>query len=189
MHNFVAVTGEFRVFLQANTLASKVIFLIVANFCIWRGNMQIIIDDLTGVDIQNLVAFHVSEALGNSPPGQSFALNLAGLRVPDMTFWSAWDGDVLMGCIALKQLSQRHGEIKSMRTHSDHLRKGVAQALLVHLIGAARDRGYARVSLETGAGPAYEAAIALYERNGFVKGEAFADYENGEFNQCFHLDL
>jgi putative acetyltransferase len=151
--------------------------------------MNIIQDELTGAEIQSLIALHVSEARDNSPPGQSFALDLDGLRTPDLTFWSAWEGDTLMGCVAIKELSVAHGEIKSMRTHPDHVRKGVAAGLLAHLIGVARDRGYGRVSLETGAGPAYAAAIAFYERSGFVKGEAFADYEIGEFNQCYHLDL
>jgi putative acetyltransferase len=154
-----------------------------------RTNMKIIEDDLSGHQIRDLIALHVTEARGNSPPGQSFALDLDGLRLPDMTFYSAWEGDDLLGCVALKQLSRNHGEIKSMRTHPNHLRKGIAQRLLAHLIGAARERGYGRVSLETGAGLAYEAAIAFYERNGFVKGEAFANYENGNFNQCYHLDL
>lgn len=149
--------------------------------------MHIQEDDLKGDAIRALITHHVAEARAFSPPGQSFALDIDGLRTPDMTFWSAWDGAALMGCVALKALSQQHGEIKSMRTHPDHLRKGVAQALLDHLMKVARDRGYARISLETGAGPAYAAAIALYERNGFAKGEAFADYENGDFNQCYHL--
>jgi putative acetyltransferase len=146
-------------------------------------------DDLTGEAIGALITHHVAEARVFSPPGQSFALDIDGLRTPDMTFWSAWEGDALMGCVALKALSGGHGEIKSMRTHPDHLRKGVAAALLDHVIGVARRRGYGRISLETGAGAAYEAAIALYARAGFAKGAAFGDYENGNFNQCCHLDL
>ncbi len=146
-------------------------------------------DDLSGTKIRNLITLHVNEARQNSPPGQSFALDVDGLRAPDMTFWSAWRGDDILGCIALKQLAPDHGEIKSMRTSPDHLRKGVARGLLDHLVTVARDRGYARVSLETGAPPSYAPAIAFYERNGFAKGDAFADYEITEFNQCFHLDL
>jgi putative acetyltransferase len=151
--------------------------------------MRIIEDDLSSLEVQALITFHVTQARGNSPPGQSFALDIDGLKTPDMTFWSAWEDDALLGCVALKQLSPTHGEIKSMRTSPDHLRKGVARALLTHLVRVARDRNYARISLETGAEPAYSAAIRLYKSAGFVKGEAFADYENGDFNQCFHLDL
>jgi putative acetyltransferase len=151
--------------------------------------MHIQEDDLTGEAIRALISHHVAQARAFSPPGQSFALNIEDLRTPDMTFWSAWDGDVLLGCVALKALSTGHGEIKSKRTHPDHLRKGVAAALLDHLIGVARRRCYGRISLETGAGAAYEAAIALYVRAGFAEGAAFGDYENGDFNQCYHLDL
>ncbi len=151
--------------------------------------MHIVEDDLSGLQIQALITLHVTEARGNSPPGQSFALDLNGLKTPDMTFWSAWDNDELLGCVALKQLSPTHGEIKSMRTSPEHLRKGVARRLLDHIVYVGRDRAYTRISLETGAGPAYEAAISLYQRHGFLKGEAFADYDNGDFNQCFHLDL
>jgi putative acetyltransferase len=151
--------------------------------------MRIVEDNLSGLKIQALITLHVAEARGNSPPGQSFALDLNGLKTPDMTFWSAWNNDDLLGCVALKQLSPTHGEIKSMRTSPEHLRKGVAGRLLDHIVNVGRARGYSRISLETGAGPAYEAAISLYQRHGFLKGEAFADYENGDFNQCFHLDL
>jgi putative acetyltransferase len=151
--------------------------------------MRIIEDDLSGSEVQALITFHVTQSRGNSPPGQSFALDIDGLKTPDMTFWSAWEDDALLGCVALKQLSPTHGEIKSMRTSPDHLRRGVARALLDHIGNVGRARGYKRISLETGAGAAYEAAISLYQRHGFIKGEAFADYENGDFNQCFHLDL
>jgi putative acetyltransferase len=156
-----------------------------------QGNpvMQIFEDNLSGSSIQALITLHVTEARGNSPPGQSFALDINGLKTPDVTFWSAWEGADLLGCVALKQLSLSHGEIKSMRTSPGHLRKGVARGLLDHIITVGRARGYRRISLETGAGPAYEAAISLYERHRFVTGEAFADYENGDFNQCYHLDL
>jgi putative acetyltransferase len=151
--------------------------------------MRIIEDDLSGSEIQALITLHVTQARSNSPPGQSFALDIKGLKTPDMTFWSAWHDDDLLGCIALKQLSPTHGEIKSMRTSPDHLRKGVARGLLDHLVSVARDRNNVRISLETGAEAAYSAAIRLYKSAGFVKGEAFANYENGDFNQCFHLDL
>lgn len=151
--------------------------------------MRLVEDDLSCRRVQALIELHVKEARGNSPPGQSFALDIEGLRTPDMTFWSAWEGDDLMGCCALKQLSPTHGELKSMRTSPDHLRKGVGRGLLDHVVSVARSRGYARLSLETGALLGYAAAISLYHHYGFVKGETFAGYENSDFNQCFHLDL
>jgi putative acetyltransferase len=147
------------------------------------------VDDLTGPEIGALLRHHLEEAHRNSPPGLAFAFDAERLREPDVTFWTAWDGDELLGCAALKEHAGAFGEVKSMRTAPAHLRKGVAAALLDHLIGEARARGYARVSLETGSGPAYEPALALYRRRGFVPGEGFGGYIASDFNQFFHLDL
>jgi putative acetyltransferase len=88
----------------------------------------------------------------------------------------------------LKDLGDGAGEVKSMRTHPDHLRRGVGAALLEHIIGAAKARGMARLSLETGRGPAFEAALALYRKRGFVDGPPFADYAPSDFNQFLHLE-
>jgi putative acetyltransferase len=90
---------------------------------------------------------------------------------------------------ALKQLDAHAGEIKSMRTHPDYLRRGVAAALLEHIINQARARGLHRLSLETGSGLAFEPALALYRRHGFVNGAAFSDYQKSDFNQFLHLKL
>ncbi len=151
--------------------------------------MRIIEDDLTGAEIADLLRYHLAEAHRNSPPGSVFAFAIDRLRAPDVTFWSAWDGNNLAGCAALKELARRRGEVKSMRTSPAHLRKGVATQLITHLTAQARARGYVRLSLETGSGDAYEPALALYRRHGFVAGEAFGDYERSAFNQFFHLDL
>lgn len=125
-----------------------------------------------------------------SPPGTSFALDLSGLQSPDVTVWSGWVGRRIAGIAALKDLRDGCGEVKSMRTHPDFLRQGVAAQLLEHLIQVARDRGMRRLSLETGTGPRFEPALALYRRRGFVSGPAFADYpRDSSFNQFLHLDL
>ena len=154
-------------------------------------------DDLSGAATRELVRLHLTGMHAASPPGTVFALDVAGLTSPDVTLWSAWSGDAIAGIGALKDLGvrsgvrggTRSGELKSMRTHPAFLRRGVAAALLEHIIGAARDRGMTRLSLETGSGPAFDAALALYQRRGFVAGEAFADYVRSEFNQFLHLDL
>jgi putative acetyltransferase len=125
----------------------------------------------------------------SSPPGAVFALDLAGLRAPEMSFYVAWEGERVVGMGALRELDPASGEIKSMRTHGSHLRKGVGARVLEHLLGVARSRGYRRVSLETGSGSAFEPALALYRRFGFVNGERFGDYAGGEFNQFMHLEL
>jgi putative acetyltransferase len=144
------------------------------------------LDDLRVID---LLGFHLRSMQGNSPPGSVYALDLSGLKRPDISFFTAWDGEQLLGCGALRELSPAHGEIKSMRTAPQHLRKGVAAALLGHMLGIATQRGYERLSLETGSGEAFDPAIAMYRRFGFAKGDAFGDYVASDFNQFFHLAL
>lgn len=104
------------------------------------------------------------------------ALDLDGLLRPEITFWTAWSGRELLGCGALKELNPLHGEIKSMRTVSAHRRKGVARAMLRHIIAEARSRAYTRLSLETGSMQAFEPARRLYESFGFTYCPPFADY-------------
>lgn len=151
--------------------------------------MQIREDDLSGEAIRALLAYHSEDMHEHSPPDMAYVLDIDGLKAPGITFWSIWDGDDLLGCGALNQLAPDWGEIKSMRTHPDHLRKGVGAALLDHIIAAATARGYARLSLETGTGPVFEAALSLYRKRGFQNGPVFADYGESPFNQFLHLEL
>ena len=151
--------------------------------------MRIQPGDLDDAQIRALLAEHLRDMRGASPPGTSYALDLSGLQRPDISLYAAWRGDELLGVGALRELGPREGELKSMRTAAAHLRKGVAQALLEHLIAEARARGYERLSLETGSGPAFAAALALYHRRGFVPGGPFGDYEASPFNQFLHLEL
>lgn len=144
-------------------------------------------DDLSGEDVRALLAIHLAGMAENTPPEHVFALDLSGLRTPDITVWTLRDGGVLAGIGALKALGDGTGEIKSMRTHPDHLRKGVAAALLDHILDEAATRGYHRVSLETGVGDSFEPALALYRKRGFENGAAFSDYEASPFNQFLHL--
>jgi putative acetyltransferase len=146
-------------------------------------------DDLSGDATRALLALHLSGMHENSPPGHVFALDLPGLQATNVTVWTAWDGNAIAGIGALKELGDSTAEVKSMRTHPAHLRKGIGAALLEHIIGAARGRGVRRLSLETGRGPAFEPALALYRRRGFKEGGAFGDYVRSEFNQFFHLAL
>lgn len=146
-------------------------------------------DDLSRTVVQDLLRLHLAGMRDSSPPGHSFALDLSGLLKPTVAVWTAWRGPALCGIGALKALADGFGEIKSMRTHPDHLRQGVGAAILEHLIAEARMRSLRRLSLETGSGPLFEPALALYRRRGFVNGEAFGDYQLGDFNQCLHLKL
>lgn len=146
-------------------------------------------DDLSGAQTRELLTLHLSGMQANSPPGHVFALDLSGLQVPEITVWTAWDGQSIAGIGALKALGDGTGEIKSMRTHPDHLRKGVGAAILDHIIAEAQRRGLTRLSLETGSGEAFEAALAMYRKRGFQSGGAFGDYVASDFNQFMHLDL
>jgi putative acetyltransferase len=146
-------------------------------------------DDLSGQPTRDLLRLHLSGMHANSPPGHVFALDLSGLQTPDVTVWSAWSGDDIAGIGALKALGDGSGEIKSMRTHPDHLRQGVGAAILDRIIDEARGRGLTRLSLETGSGPAFDAALAMYRKRGFQSGGAFSDYVASDFNQFMHLEL
>jgi len=151
--------------------------------------MRIVRDDVSHPDVIALLEFHLRSAFENSPPGSVFALDLTGLRDPAVSLWSAWDGDDLLGLGALKSLDVDHGELKSMRTAPAHLRKGVAAAMLDHLIAQGRARGYKTLSLETGSNAPFAPARALYERAGFVMCGPFADYVDTDFSRYYRMSL
>lgn len=130
-------------------------------------SMKIQLDDLTGPEIRALLQEHLRNMHSISPRESVHALDLAGLRQPEITFWTVWSERELLGCGALKQLDPRHGEIKSMRTAVRHRGKGVARAMLTHIIDTAQSRSYARLSLETGSQDAFEPARRLYQSFGF----------------------
>src|SRR5688572_27227851 len=112
--------------------------------------MVIKLDNLEGPEIRALLAEHLAGLAAITKPGSMHALDLTRLRAPDVTFWSVWNGAEVVGCGALKELDSTHGEVKSMRTARAHLRKGVATAVLNHIVCEAKKRGYRRLSLETG---------------------------------------
>ena len=138
--------------------------------------MEIKVDDLTSPEIVALLSEHLESMYSHSPPESVHALPIEKLREPDITFFSVWESGELMGCGALKELDPQHGEIKSMRTVSKHLRKGVGRAVLQHMIEEGKRRGYTRMSLETGSMAAFEPARKMYERVGFNYCPPFADY-------------
>ena len=138
--------------------------------------MQIKIDNLTGPEIHQLLQQHLQSLAQLSPPESCHALDIDALRKSGITFWTVWEHGELLGCGALKELDAQHAEIKSMRTASAHLRKGVAKTLLGHIIAEARRRAYRRLSLETGPMQAFEPARNLYADFGFSNCEPFAQY-------------
>lgn len=153
------------------------------------GAPFITLADLADERVRDLIAFHQRAMIAGSPPGLAFALDLSGLQAAGVTVWAAHVGDKVAGIGALKRLDENSAEVKSMRTHPDFLRQGIAAALLETIIAHARAAGVTRLSLETGTGPVFEPALALYRRRGFVNGPAFSDYALTDFNQCLHLAL
>lgn len=151
--------------------------------------MEIRIDDLSGTEIAELITDHLRSMTTHSPPESVHALNLDKLRKPEITFWSAWEGEDLVGCGALKELDSLHGEVKSMKTSKAHLRKGVSRKILQHIIDVAKERGYKRLSLETGSVEAFIPARRLYESFGFDYCEPFSDYKEDPNSVFMTKDL
>jgi putative acetyltransferase len=151
--------------------------------------MDIKSDDLTGPQIISLLQRHLDEMRAATPPESVHALDLDGLRQPEITFWSVWDGDQLRGCGALKELDKGHGEIKSMHVHSDARGKGVAEKMLGHILKTARQRGYTRLSLETGSMKEFLPARKLYEKYGFARCPVFGDYKPDANSICMTRPL
>lgn len=144
--------------------------------------MRIEVDDLSRSQVHALLQAHLEAMHANSPPGSVHALDLGALKLPDITFWTAWDNGQLLGCGALKQLDADHAEIKSMRTAAAHLRKGVARSILEVILREAGKRGYRHVSLETGSAAAFAPAHRLYERFGFRRCGPFGAYVEDRFS-------
>ena len=136
-----------------------------------------------GLDDSRVVALldtHVTRARAETGRGSAHALDLSGLRAPDITFWSAWEGEgdsaTVVGVGALKRLSPDHGEVKSMHTAEWARGQGVGRALLERVTTEARERGMSRLSLETGSWPYFAPARAFYASFGFVECPPFGDY-------------
>ncbi|UCE31871.1 MAG: GNAT family N-acetyltransferase [Burkholderiales bacterium] len=144
---------------------------------------QIRVDDLTHPKVHALLAEHLAAMHANSPLCGVHALELSALRAPEVTLWTAWDGDDLLGCGALTELDPTHGEVKSMRTAAGRLRRGVARAILAVILETARERGYRRVSLETGSTEAFEPALRLYQSFGFSYCGPFGQYRENAFSR------
>lgn len=151
--------------------------------------MEIKIGDLTDPAVMALLQAHHQDMLKHSPEESVHVLDLSSLSAEDVTFWTVWIDSNLAGCGALKQLNKLEGEIKSMRTASTHLRKGVAGRLLDHLMLHAQQFGLQQISLETGTATVFEPALQLYKRAGFVSCDPFSDYKEDPYSQFMTLKL
>lgn len=151
--------------------------------------LTIVPDDLTGEEVLALLQLHLDEMHQWSPACKVHAMPAERLRQPDVAFFSAWDGDRLAGCGAIKHLDDSHGELKSMRAVPEYRGKGVGKAILLRLLEEARARGYARVSLETGRPAPFAPAQALYRAHGFAECPPFGEYVSDDFSMCMTKDL
>lgn len=151
--------------------------------------MRIEIDDLTRHEVLALLNEHLSNMYELSPPESVHALDVSKLQEPDVTFWTVWEEDELLGCGALKELSPRHGEVKSMRTPAARRRTGAGRAVLAHIIGVAKERRYQRLSLETGSSAAFLPAQRLYESFGFTYCGPFGSYTEDRNSVFMSLHL
>ena len=151
--------------------------------------MEIRAGGLGDPGVEALIRYHRDEARATTPSCNAHSLDSAGLGDPAVSFFSAWDGGTLLGIGAIKQLDADHAELKSMRTAPDQLRRGVGRAILTHLIAVARERGYARLSLETGTAPMFGPANAMYEAFGFVDCAPFGGYPASPHNRFMTLSL
>lgn len=134
-------------------------------------------DDLTRPEIHALLEEHLQSMYELSPPESVHALDLEKLRKPEITFWSVWEGSALVGVGAVKELDNKHGEVKSMRTPAALRRRGAGRALLAHIISEAKNRGYEKLSLETVSIDAFKPAQALYTSFGFQYCGPFGEYK------------
>jgi putative acetyltransferase len=146
-------------------------------------------DDLSRAEVRALLSEHLESMHSLSPPESVHALGLEALKSPDVTFWTVWDGDVLMGCGALKELDAAHGEVKSMRTPAKLRRRGAGRAVLTHILAEARARGYTRLSLETGSMAEFKPAQKLYSSFGFSYCGPFGSYKEDPYSTFMTLEL
>ena len=151
--------------------------------------MRIEVDDLSRSEVHALLAEHLQNMHELSPPESVHALNLDGLKLPEVTFWTVWSESELVGCGALKELDGTHGEVKSMRTPASKRRRGAGRLVLAHIIEVARGRGYERLSLETGTMEAFKPAQRLYESYGFTYCGPFGSYEEDPNSIFMSLEL
>lgn len=150
---------------------------------------RIMEDDLSGAAIAALLQLHLDEMHRWSPPESVHAMGIERLRAPDVTFFSAWHGADLAACGAIKHLDPAHGELKSMRADPAWRGRGAGKAVLLHLLEVARRRGYARLSLETGAPAEFAPARGLYAAHGFVECGPFGDYAEDPFSVFMTREL
>jgi putative acetyltransferase len=151
--------------------------------------MRIIQGDLSDPRVIGLLHVHLTNARAQTAPGSAHALDISGLQLPDIDFWTVWNNEELLGFGALKRLSKDHGKVKSMHVAQSMRRKGAGGAILHHIIATARASGMSRLSLETGSWEYFSPARAFYRSHGFIECPPFADYVLDPNSIFMSLDL
>jgi putative acetyltransferase len=152
-------------------------------------DLVIVVDDPRSDDVRTLLDRHMAFARDVTPPDHVHAMAVDDLMGPAVTFFSARRDGVLLGVGALKRLDETHAELKSMHTSEAARGQGVGRAMVDHLLAVAADRGYQRVSLETGTGEAFAPARALYAKVGFERCAPFGEYTVNPYSACMTIDL
>ena len=151
--------------------------------------MRIEVDDVSRPQVLALLEEHLLNMREITPPNQVFAFDASKLRAPEITFWTAWKDESLLGCAALQELSPTQGELKSMRTPVSLRRHGAGRALLEHILHVSRQRGYPELFLETGRHPAFIPAQTLYRSVGFRECGPFGAYKENGFSVFMSLSM
>jgi putative acetyltransferase len=150
---------------------------------------RIVPADLDDPRVIAMIQTYVTRARAETAPCSAHALDLSGLKSPDVSVWTLWDGKALAGIGALKRLPSDHGEVKSMYTDEAHRRKGAGRVMVEYIIATARAAGLERLSLETGSSSYFQPAVALYRSHGFVECQPFGDYVLDPNSIFMTLDL
>jgi len=147
------------------------------------------IDELISEEIVSFLEEHIEDMQSVSPPESKHALDLQGLKSPEITFWSCYENNKLVGCAALKELDIHTGEIKSMRVSRTVRGRGVGSKLLEYIFDVAKERGYVSLKLETGSMDFFIPARKLYQRHGFKLCEPFANYKKDPNSVFMEINL
>ena len=140
-------------------------------------------------EVNSLLTKHFIELRSVSPEGSTHVLDIPGLKISSIKFWSLWDNDQLLGCGALKFLSETHGEFKSIRVADKHRKKGMGEKIISHLIAEAKKIGIRKLSIETGAGEFFLPARKLFMKFGFKSCKPFAHYKEDPNSCYFDLEI
>ena len=151
--------------------------------------MKAIANNFENTHVNKLLIKHFKELRSVSPKGSTHVLDIDGLRNPSIKFWSLWQQDKLIGCGAIKFLSDKHGEFKSIRIVDEFKRKGLGKKIIAHLIKKAKLNNLKKISVETGTGEFFKPARILFKKTGFKECKPFAHYKEDINSIYFDIEI